>query len=425
MKRVLIVVLLLFAMQAVRAQKVYFIYIQSESNAPFFVKMGDKVASSTAAGYVILPKLVDSVYSFTVGKNGQAAVESRFSVTISKKDRGFLLREADGKFSLFDLQAMTSVQPIAAANSATETIAKRSDAFTVLLAQAANDPSLLDVRATPAVKLETAKPTETIAAVTTQTKEPETTAAPVEEDDTATQNTKADVNTTGTSVSEETSTKEPAVADVQPANVDTVQQTTAVATEQQATPQEEVIYKPSIVTRRSESSTSEGFGLVFLDETNGVVDTVRIVIPNQSSPFRSSTPDDEDSKKFLNITNTDSAGEAGAAVVATSEVRKTDKKKKCSAEAGERDFFKLRKNMAAEESDDAMIREAKKAFKRSCFSTDQIKKLSSLFLTASGKYQFFDAAYNYVSNQEQYAMLQSELTEDYYVNRFKVLIATQ
>jgi hypothetical protein len=101
------------------------------------------------------------------------------------------------------------------------------------------------------------------------------------------------------------------------------------------------------------------------------------------------------------------------------------KSKTCKAEATDKDFIKLRKNMAAKERDDAMIGEAQKFFKKSCFSTNQIRNLSALFLSASGKYHFFDAAYGHVSDQEQYAALQSELNDTYYVNRFKALIAKQ
>jgi hypothetical protein len=169
MKKFLLAGALLLVFGLADAQKVYFIYIQSDNNTPFYVKTGDKVTSSTASGYLILSNLVDSVYQFTVGKTGQAAVESRFSITVNKQDRGFLLQEADGKLSLFDLQAMTSLQPLALNNTSLELIGKRSDAFTMLLAQAANDPSLLEIRATPAVQKETGTSAETIAAVTTNT----------------------------------------------------------------------------------------------------------------------------------------------------------------------------------------------------------------------------------------------------------------
>jgi hypothetical protein len=62
---------------------------------------------------------------------------------------------------------------------------------------------------------------------------------------------------------------------------------------------------------------------------------------------------------------------------------------------------------------------SKKYFRKACFSTEQIRNLSGLFLTASGKYQFFDAAYPYVSDQDQYAALQTEINDSYYTDRFK------
>ena len=78
--------------------------------------------------------------------------------------------------------------------------------------------------------------------------------------------------------------------------------------------------------------------------------------------------------------------------------------------------------MAARESDEAMVDEAKKSFKSKCYSTEQIRYLSSLFLTSAGKYQFFDAAYMHVSDQEQFPKLRSEIKDEYYLRRFKALI---
>ena len=78
--------------------------------------------------------------------------------------------------------------------------------------------------------------------------------------------------------------------------------------------------------------------------------------------------------------------------------------------------------MAAKTSDDGMVSEAKKLFKNKCFTTDQIKNLGSLFLTSAGKYQFFDAAYLHVTDRDQFASLQSEITDAYYLKRFKALV---
>ena len=98
------------------------------------------------------------------------------------------------------------------------------------------------------------------------------------------------------------------------------------------------------------------------------------------------------------------------------------KKGSCSSIATENDFLKIRKKMAAETNDDAMVAEAKKYFKTKCFSSLQVKNLSTLFLNDSGKYKFFDAAYEYVSDRENFPALIAELKDEYYINRFKAML---
>ena len=65
---------------------------------------------------------------------------------------------------------------------------------------------------------------------------------------------------------------------------------------------------------------------------------------------------------------------------------------------------------------------AKKVFKTKCFATEQIKNLSAFFLKDASKYEFLDAAYLHVSDVQQFKTLQNLLTEEYYINRFKVMI---
>jgi hypothetical protein len=112
-------------------------------------------------------------------------------------------------------------------------------------------------------------------------------------------------------------------------------------------------------------------------------------------------------------------------VVSLAGDRKASTTKTCKQSASEKDFLKLRKNMAAETNDEAMITEAKKQFKSRCFTTEQIRNLSSLFLTNAAKYQFFDASYLHVSDSENFSSLGAELKDEYYSNRFKALIGNQ
>ena len=78
--------------------------------------------------------------------------------------------------------------------------------------------------------------------------------------------------------------------------------------------------------------------------------------------------------------------------------------------------------MASETVDDDMIAEARKYFKSKCFTVLQLKNLSTLFLDDGGKYKFFDAAYTYVSDAENFINLQAELKDEYYTNRFKAML---
>ena len=78
--------------------------------------------------------------------------------------------------------------------------------------------------------------------------------------------------------------------------------------------------------------------------------------------------------------------------------------------------------MAGVSSDDNMIAEARKVFRVKCFTTQQVRNLSLLFLEDEGKYKFFDASYEYVSDTENFASLQSELKRDYFINRFKAML---
>jgi hypothetical protein len=94
----------------------------------------------------------------------------------------------------------------------------------------------------------------------------------------------------------------------------------------------------------------------------------------------------------------------------------------CRAEADEKDFFSLRKKMAAEEGVDEMVLVAKKAMKEKCFSTTQIRNLSVLFLTDADRYQFLDAAYPFASDAYNYASLADLLKDNYYMERFKVMV---
>ena len=475
------------------SQKVYFLYIQTDPAQPFYLRMNEKTYSSAASGYLIMPKLKDSTYSFSIGFPGGKSSEYAFTVAIDKKDQGYLLKNfAEKGWGLFNLQTLNVQMPLGAGEkkeSAAVSENKDASDFTNILAKAADDPSLKE-KPVPAPKKEEVKTVavvpvpdqpvvkeevKTVAVVTPVPDKPvvkEEVKAVVEKVEpvvTAPVKEKEPVNTsvrdttqTATALVTDDKKKallkedppvkkepDPVITDNPPLTKDTIalvkepekpvidnKEKEEVKMDPVPAPviREEpaVSYKPSVITRKSESSTSEGFGLTFTDtEEGGGTDTIRIFIPNPK-PVVPVPPKEEpkEEKKFLDqpvaIDSTQQDEKKAVEPVKEEKSILTPAPavalKACPAIAEDADFLRVRKKMAAASSDDGMIAEARKLFKTKCFSTTQIRNLGALFLTDEGRYRFFDAAYSAVSDPQQFASLESELKDTYYINRFKVML---
>ena len=397
------------------SQKVYFVYLQTETDQPFFVKMNERTYSSTASGYLILSKLRDSVYNFSIGFSQNKWPEQNFSIGINRKDHGFILKNFGEKgWGLFDLQtlAVQMSSALVSKEDATEKTKEQNvSAFTDILSKAADDPSLKEkpVQA----KMEEKKP-QVIPQEVVKKEEIKPT---VIDSLTKKEEPKVDI-------------EEPTVVKNEETKIDIKE---PVKNEEVKTIVAE-LYKPTIVTKKSESSNVDGFGLVFIDDyRNGTRDTIRLLIPDTRPAVTETKQESKEEKKFLDIlpdsankTNEiiseikkDSVSETKPTV---NEKTKATVKNNCKGTASETDFFKLRKRMAAETTDDNMITEARKYFKIKCFTTAQLKNLSTLFLNDAGKYKFFDAAYTYVYDADRFSSLQSELKDEYYINRFKAML---
>jgi len=426
MKKILLCLIFLFSLGSGYAQKVYFIYLQSESGQPFFVKMNEKILSSSSSGYIILSRLLDSSYSFSVGFPQNKWPEQKFSVDVDKKDHGFLLKNfGENEWGIFDLQTL-SVQKAtiedAKAAASVKTENKDVSAFTDILSKASDDPSLREKPVEQ--KIEEKKPEVIVQDIPKKEEQAETKIVqviePVAPKKEETKDSVQNIPEKNDQIPEKPVVKnENPVLEIKADTISKVEERILIENED---------YKKSIVTKRSESSTTEGFGLVFIDEyANGIKDTIRLLIPNSKPVVQVNKEEPKEDKKFLDIpaapqVKKDEKIEEPKPVSNEMTPIRPEAKNNCNDLASESDFFTLRKIMAAAQSDDDMIGEAKKYSKMKCFATSQIKNLGALFLNDEGKYKFFDAIYNYTSDAENFSLLQSELKDEYYINRFKAML---
>ena len=369
MKSFLQIVFLLAIAGVAQAQQNYFVYMQTDNKQPFYVKLNDKVMSSSGSGYIVIPKLSSGTHQLAIGFPKDQWPQQNIPITIIKNDAGYLLKNFGVKgWGLYNIQTM-AVTMNGSDGSQTGAPADGDDVFTNALAGAANTSLTMD-------------------------KKPETTPEVPKQDI-------------------------PAI----------------VVTQEEKTVMAEAV-KPTGIQKIQTVNDATGTTIVYGDYTRKKADTIRIFIPapaigvvvNQtpviSDPVVKETPAPE--RKFED--NDLSREKNTPKEIVTRTTQESGNKpvvninSDCRATAGDDDFLKLRKKMASGTNDDDMVKTAGKFLKAKCYSAEQVKNLSLLFLNDAGKYKFFDAAYPRVYDTQNFASLQSQLSDEYFISRFRTMI---
>lgn len=97
---------------SIYAQPNHYIFFQSETNQPFYLRLLGTTMSSNATGYLLVPKLTDGKYEIQIGF-ANSEKEHQFTINVEGKDLGFSLkRELDNSWSLFNLVDFSQLQGI-------------------------------------------------------------------------------------------------------------------------------------------------------------------------------------------------------------------------------------------------------------------------------------------------------------------------
>lgn len=362
------------------SQQSNYLYIEAEKGQLFYVKVNDKVYSSSPGGYLILSGLREDSYPLSIGFPKNAFPEQRFTIALNKNDRGYQLKNLGEKgWGLFDLQSM---ELLASNNGQTTDDAgqvKKTDAFSTLLSKVVNDPAVLVENKKPAAPPPVAKPAETTPA----------TAPP------------ATIVTPAIAAPPVTITTPPA---------------TSTAT------------KVNAPVKLSERQTADSYEAVYVDDTK---DTIRITYPIDKSimtaPPATPLSDATETVKEKEGSNKTS-DEPAATVPATDNAIVTEKpvlkisNSDCLNFATDQDVDKLRVKILTQGDIDSKLSAAKKYFRTKCFTVKQVKALAELFTQDENKYQLFDIAYPFISDTENFHQLENNLENDYYKNRFRAMI---
>lgn len=425
----------------------YFVYLQTEPAQPFYIKINGQQLSANASGYLILPQLKDGDYKLVVGFPQEKFPQQTYNFAIDSKDKGYLIKDfgAEG-WGLFDLQTMAVQKPMSAteakaivnapAQQPQTTPKENVSDFTKVLSKAANDPSLLET------------PKEEPKPVVVQTPKP----AVVETPKPAVVETPKPVIAAPAVVSErkeEVAVIEQSKEKPVEKEIEIVSSAPQQTVEKPVEPAEIAIEKPKaeieapnnpVISQAPQGQS--GVRLVYNNKNEkGETEPVTIFIPEPKTPVVQQQPKVESTQEATTLPEEHPE-------VKEEQVTKVDEKKSfeveekpamqqepvkeepkvvktnsaCKRVADESDFLKLRRQMSQKDTDDGMIGQAATAFKSKCYTTAQIKYLSSMFLSNAGKYNFYQSAVNHIADPENFATLRSELKDDYYIGKFDGLV---
>jgi hypothetical protein len=109
--KIILLLISLFFMESIQAQKTYFLYIQTEAKIPFNLQLADKAYHSNATGYLLIPSLEAGQYTLVIDFPKNQFVSQTFVCEISEKDRGFRLKQnADNSWILYDLVTQAEIR---------------------------------------------------------------------------------------------------------------------------------------------------------------------------------------------------------------------------------------------------------------------------------------------------------------------------
>lgn len=124
----------------------HYVFIEAEGQQPFYLKRGGDTYSSSATGFIILSKITSKDIDFIIGFPNKLYPEVGFKLLAVQEDRGFALRQQEGKgWVLVDRQTSSVIPGGVVDSRQTQSSAtSSSSSFADLLADATGDKTLLE-----------------------------------------------------------------------------------------------------------------------------------------------------------------------------------------------------------------------------------------------------------------------------------------
>jgi hypothetical protein len=436
MRTLLLILLIIFLPGTLISQHYHFVYIQGENQQAFYIKKTGDLLSSSATGFIILPKLQSGTHQFTVGFPKNQWPEYEFQIEVKSADRGFTLKNFGEKgWGLFDLQSLDIIYgkkidpPKAAVVPETP---KSDDPFAVILASAVGDQGIRETAlvamkfdkpapvaakappaAPPVVKNEPV-PAKTAQVPVAEEPKPKTVAAPPAVTGETAKTTATPPPPTVTVDDSKKTTEATSLAKAEPPKKEAVKAAPAFESEpvlpsipvQPKADSAVAVQKNTYpllrqIRKISEVKSWKTTELIFIDTYGSVSDTITVIIDNDAV---------EEPKK------------EPAVVAAPAPL---PNRQDCKEMASDKDMLNLRKKVLRLKTEEEMLELTLKDIRSKCYSVDMLQNTSYVFVSDRMRYSLFESALPHIYDPANYSRLERLLTSEEYINRFRELIKTK
>lgn len=355
----------------------HYIFIEADGQQPFYVKRADTLYSSSASGFLIIPKVPRADFSIVLGFPKAIYPEAIFDIKDVKSDRGFHLKLFEGKgWGLFDRTSMEVIYSNGGLSErkSADSIKKTASPFAALLSDATGDDVLLEQKPVAAKKQEAreivpVQPTEVVAVQPT---------------------------------------KEQSIA---PANMIKSEMPTLVKVSDLETDKEKII---TYVERKSGGSVDTV--IVKIDKL-GPTD-VKTLEKNLSSGNVVMKDDTNVSSESTTPASTPKVAKA-LNEPEPSVVRKLSACLKPAAET--KDMLNLQKKLLGMAKEDEQLIYIEKIFGLKCFTSKQAIEIASFFLNENSRMNYFKRVYWLVSDHDELRQAGTLLFKEENIRAFKQL----
>lgn len=367
-----IIVFLMLTALGLKSQQTHFIYIQSEDKQPFYIRFKEKIISSSESGYLIAPKLEQGQLNFTLGFPKNAWPSSSYSLEIESKDLGFQLKKVDElTWALYNIQTSDLLSPVEVNKVSNQIIETSTDEFTNILAEVSNTPSVKQKKIN-------------------------------------TENNSAGFvsNIDSSSIAKDNITIDSNVNEIIGVRVPV--QTKPIVIKEKKEKKSKIRLEPSNVKQDFSFLDSTGRSLTYTIKEGDTEDHVVVFISYEKPlVFPKAEPDSIMPVAIEQIITPENTQTQVQQVI------------RCSSNAEDKDFLKLRRKMTQEDNEEKMIEVAEKAFKDKCYSTDQVRYLAVLFINEDNRLAFIRISVNYISDLSLFGTLQQLFNTEKNINSFK------